>query len=175
MSDIFPPPGGPDVSAYGKPAFSPNTHIPVKYQNIPGGWKGQYDPGMAFGHSMPILQTLLPRLAAAIGPSITIDPSQVKNQADFNSLMGHEETHGFSTLTGVQDNSLPSYPVIQNRLVNTRATENDKGPSEGMAQSVGGSIFTAPETEQIQKDVLGKLPQQYKGIFSNIVKEGQNK
>jgi hypothetical protein len=152
VSDIFPPAAGPDVSAY-RPSVSPYTKIPITYKDMGNkSLQGDYDPGWAGGKQIPILSTLLPSLAAKLGPQITINTGAAFPQP-LGETLGHEEVHGIEARNPTKISNLPIFPKAMPLLTSATGTQDpDELPAYAATKTQGGRIFP----EAIQKDVTAQ-------------------
>lgn len=154
MSDIFPPPTGPNVSSY-KPSISPHSHTPITYKDMGNkSLQGEYDPGWAGGKPIPILQTLMPMLAEKLGPHININTGAAYPQP-LGETIGHEDVHGIEARNPTDISKLSIFPSAMPLLTSaTGTTDPDELPAYAATKTQGGRIFPDP----VRQDVVSQYP-----------------
>ena len=188
--DIFAPGAKVDASAYipkgqttGK-AYDRFTHAPVTFttelpEDTRGTTKGMMGPpGIAADATARFLNFMgMPRLAEAISPSISINPTGLSN-SQLHDVQMHEDTHVLADRNNYSDSKLSNAstyePIVEK-------VENNTGPmgmglQSEIAGNATGNVFPGPFTDSekadIQQQFATKLSPADAGVYKRMTGQG---
>lgn len=166
----------PDVSAYipkGKSkgsAVSRRTKTPITFtEDTPKGEIGDFDSGSTPKSVLNFL-SVLPHIAAALGPSMTVNPAaSLAHGIPVDETIGHENVHALEAEEPVDIKSMPSFNTMMPLLTSaTGSSDPDELPAYASQPTQGNRILGQSGRQSVIQQFMQKLSPAKAATFAGI-------